>query len=339
MQKTDRLEKLRLSVVDEARSATLALAPMRQRIDRFAAAEAVLGQGNPPFEGEQESREGHESTNGWIEVSIDLVDDNPRNARTIYNPEIVQQRAASIAANGQQVAAPATLNPDIPGRFILIDGHYRKRALLFLGRNTIKLDLRAAMSNLERYKLSYINNRERGDQSALDDALAWDLLLKNGDIKEEKDIETITGLKPAAISKTLSLLKLPQRAIDAIREAPMKFGAAVGYEIFLFSKIIPEEELLALIETVVKEDLSSRDLIELRKRREKGGSRKTKEVSRQYRIMVEGVKVGVIKEWDSGRVSMDIAFSDSTKRTSLVEDLRKRFTFEEEGLKDGVQKN
>ena len=65
-----------------------------------------------------------------VRMPLSLVHDNPLNARHLYDPEAVKALAASIATRGQLVPAPAARHPDLPGHVVLIDGHYRKRALL-----------------------------------------------------------------------------------------------------------------------------------------------------------------------------------------------------------------
>ena len=55
-------------------------------------------------------------------VKIAVCHDNKYNARRKYFPSIIKDRAASIAADGQKVAAAACAHPDRPGEYILIDG-------------------------------------------------------------------------------------------------------------------------------------------------------------------------------------------------------------------------
>lgn len=260
-----------------------------------------------------------------ISVPISLVDDNPLNARSIYNQDIIVERAASIAARGQMQPAPACRNPAQPGRYTLIDGHYRKRALLYLGRDEIELDIRDIASEIELYIFSRMYNKERGDQTALDDAFAWKKLLEEGRVAREEDLEGITGVKPAAINKCLSLLKLPEAAIEKIRENPAKFGVAIGYEIYLTSQIINESELLELMQRVIVEDLSSRELERIRKSMQPEKKRRPRETSRQYRISRDGIQIGYVKEWDNGTVQFQVKLTDTKERTSVVDDLKRKF--------------
>lgn len=71
---------------------------------------------------------------------------------------------------------------------------------------------------------------------------------------------------------------------------------------------------------------SSRDVEQIRKVAQEGRTRKVKEVSRQYKIRsAEGDLLGTIKEWDSGRVMLDVKLVDRGARESLVEALKSRF--------------
>lgn len=264
-------------------------------------------------------------TKSIMRVPLTMVHDNPLNARHIYDPEAVKALAASIATRGQLVPVPAAQHPDLDGHIVLIDGHYRKRALLAAGKTEIECILQDVASELDMYRMSYLINEERNAQSPLDNALAWQKLLVEQKIPDSAGIAELTGLSTAAVAKTMAFLKLPDTALAKLRESPAKFGVAVGYEIYQLSKLLPERELLDLMQRTVEENLSSRALEALRAKFENAKPRKKKEVSRQYRIKVGKTQIGFIKEWDSGRVALDIQFDDPKEREVLVEELKRRF--------------
>ena len=137
---------------------------------RFAAADAVLADRpsglavpvaklseRPAFSAESSAGQGGQI----IEVPLDLVYDNPVNARHIYKPDVVKELAASIATRGQKVAATAVLHPDIPGAFMLVDGHYRKRGIAAAGLHTIRLVVERFDSDIELYRTSWMKNSEK----------------------------------------------------------------------------------------------------------------------------------------------------------------------------------
>lgn len=260
-----------------------------------------------------------------VRVPLALVHDNPLNARHIYDPEAVKALAASIATRGQLVPAPAARHPSITGHVVLIDGHYRKRALLAAGKTEIECVLQDVSNELDMYRMSYLINEERNAQSPLDNALAWQKLLVEHKVADGAGVAELTGLSTAAVAKTMSFLKLPAAALAKLREAPGKFGIAVGYEIYQLSKLLSEKELLELMQRTVDEDLSSRALESLRSQLEHAKPRKKKEVSRQYRIKAGKTQIGIIKEWDSGRVALDITLVDPKEREALVDELKSRF--------------
>ena len=260
-----------------------------------------------------------------LRVPLALVHDNPLNARHIYDPEAVKALAASIATRGQLVPAPAARHPSLHGHVVLIDGHYRKRALLAAGKTEIECVLQKVSSELDMYRMSYLINEERNAQSPLDNALAWQKLLVEQKVADGAGIAELTGLSTAAVAKTMALLKLPEAALARLRDAPAKFGIAVGYEIYQLSKLLPEKDLLELMQRTLAEDLSSRALESLRGKLEDAKPRKKKEVSRQYRIKTGKTQIGFIKEWDSGRVALDINLVDPKEREALVNELKRRF--------------
>jgi len=325
--KFDRKDAMRMTLGAEKQKVT----------DRFAMADAVLaerpsGLASPPplapvVQIETPTMEGKQI----LSVSLSQIHDNPLNARNIYDPEIVKSLAASMATRGQMVPASAIRHPDLdkPGHYILIDGHYRKKSLLAAGKTEMDIILLENDGELELYRLSWLLNEERSSQTALDNAIAWKKLMDKSLVQEGAQIAEILGISPATVNKTLALLKLPQGALDKIRDHPNKFGVFIGYELTLAAKIIPEIELLALIDRIIAEDLSSREVEAIRGKFEKGSDRKKKEVSRQYKIRHGNAQIGVIKEWDSGKIAFEIKLADPKERAGLLDDLKRRFHLEE----------
>jgi len=263
-------------------------------------------------------------TNKTIKVLIEHAHDNPLNARRIYNPDIIKSLAASMATQDQLVPALACLHPTLPGHVILIDGQYRKRGLIAAAKKEIEVKLITINNEIDMYRVSYLVNEERQAQSNLDNALAWDQLIKEGRVTGNDEIAEMTGQSPAAITKTMAVLKLPTSAIEKVREHPAKFGVAITYEIHRCSQYLSEDELLALMDRVLSEDLSSRAIEQIRVKLEQGTQRKKKENSRQYTIKANGC-TGFIKDWDSGKVALEVTIADPKDREDLVKYLQVKF--------------
>ena len=264
------------------------------------------------------------SATGTVTVDIDLVGDNPYNARQIYDAEIVRERAESIAVNGQMTPAPACVDPDNPGRYILIGGHYRKRGLLRANKSKIELKLLDVKGKLDLYRLSYMENDQREDGTALDDAMSWRKLLEDSIAKTHDDIATVTGKSRPVIVKTLALLDLPASVMDILIDKPARFNLTAGYELVRIAKISEQAAVETAKRVVSDEGMSTRELTNLLERLNQP-ERKRKETSRQHKIIRNGCEVGAIKDWDSGRVMLDVKVDDPQERAQLVTMLRERF--------------
>ncbi|MCT9069841.1 ParB/RepB/Spo0J family partition protein [Cupriavidus gilardii] len=310
-------------------------------LDRFARAEAAIAkhphgllqakgaEPRAPFSAETFSAENEErSADGRVlkRIPLSQLHDNPLNARRIYDPAVVQERAASIATHGQKTPGLAAPDPSRPGHYILIDGHYRKRALAAAGKLEMECFVERDLSDLDFYRLSFLLNEQRSDQSALDNAIAWRQLLDEGKVAKEEDICELTGMSAGTVNKTLALLKLPESVLMVMRERPSAIGIAAGYELTLYYKLAGEERTRELAMRIMNDGLSSREVEAIRKQAQEGKARKVKEISRQYKIRTSGGELlGTIKEWDSGRVVLDVQLTDRDAREALLEALKARF--------------
>jgi ParB family chromosome partitioning protein len=182
--------------------------------------------------------------------------------------------------------------------------------------------------NLELYRRSFLINEQRNAQSPLDNAIAWRRLLDEKLLASADEIAESIGVSKANVAKTLSFLKIPEQALAKVREAPSKFGIAIGYEISRCAQVLSTEDLVELIDRIVREDLSSRQVEALRSKLESKDLRKPKEVSRQYKLKSGSTQIGFIKEWDSGKVALEVKILDSRERETLVEELKRRFGVE-----------
>jgi ParB family chromosome partitioning protein len=306
--------------------------------DRFAAAEAIsaarpAGLANPAvvdtFSAESDSTLPVLGGGKSATVALHLVHDNPYNARSIYQEGLIQDLVGSLKAQGQLVPALAVEHPTMPGHYQLIDGHYRKKALLHAGIDKIDITLVQSGGASHLYQLSYVANEKRSAQSTLDNAYAWKKLLEDGVVKEHQDIAVLTGTTAPEVSKTLRLLELPTVALEKMRTAPERFGISNSYEVTLLAKYLSEPELLEVMDRVIEEDISTRALAKLRTSAQEGKGRKPKELPRAYKIARAGTAIGALKEWDSGKVVLEVNLLDPKERAHLLTTLKEHFGLQE----------
>lgn len=258
-------------------------------------------------------------------VEISKVHDNPYNARAIYSPQEIKERAASIAADGQKTPATAMVHPDRPGEYILLDGHYRKKSLLHLGRSEIRITLDRSKDKFEMYRVSRILNVQRQDQTALDDAIVWSKMKAEGLFTNDDDIAQKLGISVGSVSKTMSMIKLDKDVLEEVKKQPGKFGVAMGYEVYLCSKVMGKDDLLKLVQDIMENDLPTREVQSIRERIEKNKPRKPKEVNTIYKLKSGDQQIGSFKVSEEGKVALVVMIDDPTERAELIGEIKRRF--------------
>ena len=255
-------------------------------------------------------------------VPLDFIDPNPFNARRIYRPTRVSELAASIGAHGQEVPGIGTQRGQ---RVVLAAGHYRLRALKVISAKTMDLMIHEDLSDRELYALSYRENAEREGHSSLDNALAWRELLDRGVYASETEIAETTGMSLPNVNKTIAALRLSAPVLDLVKEDPTAFALSSLYELALYEAIAGQPRALAMARMIGAGEAGRKEVQEARAKVESPKERKRKETSRQYKIRHDGQQIGSLKEWDSGKVALEVVLADPTERTALVSELRQRF--------------
>jgi ParB family chromosome partitioning protein len=254
-------------------------------------------------------------------LPISQVKDHPRNARQVYDPERIDEMATTIARDGQRVPAVVMPDPDTPDGYLLIEGRYRKRALISLGRTTILASIVEPLSDLEAYRLSLLLNEERTDQTILDNALSWKNMLEDGTYRGQDHIAEHLNIKQGTVSKTLALLDLPPRVLSIIKTRPSSFGIRIAQEMRQLSKLVDEAALETIAEQVIADKLSVRDLERIRER--KAHEPLTRERSRAYPLQWGNTRLGSIREFEDGRLKIDLSNAPEILRSNVVNAVKK----------------
>ena len=249
------------------------------------------------------------------------VKDHPRNARHLYDPTRIDEMAASIARDGQMMPAIVMADPADPDSYLLIEGRYRKRALQSLGRETILAIVIDALPELEAYRLSLILNEERNEQTDLDNAISWKMLQDDGLFASQDHIAEYLGITQSKVSKTLSLLELPAGVLTIMKTSPGQFGLRIGYEMRQLSRQLAPAELEAVAEQVRDGKLTVAALEKMRSRAEKLPV--TRERSRAYPLKSGALTLGMLRDFDDGRLKIDLTGVAPELRKNLIAAVQK----------------
>lgn len=267
------------------------------------------------------------ATRRYVKLPIALLDDNPLNSRTFYSDEITRARATSIAAEGQLSPAMVTPNPNDPSRYILIDGHYRKRAIRHLNQVEMDCCVLDGLSKVDFYRLARTLNAERSQESILDVAFGYRKLLEEHLATTDDELASIVGESRPKVNKLLAVADLPQPVLDVMMKTPEAFGLVIAYELTLYNKIAGPNKTADFATRIVEEGLSKLKVESIRKALEQG-PKPQKAMSRQHKIRNNGNEVGTLKDWDSGRIVLDITVADPAERERHLGALRQQFGVE-----------
>lgn len=261
----------------------------------------------------------------YVEAApIEEIDPNPFNARRIYRPERVNAMSRSIQASGQLMPGLATMRN---GRFVLAAGHYRWKGITTAKLPSMKLMVHEGLTDQELYEISFKENDERNEQSPLDNALAWRELLNDKIYANESAIAEAIGISLPNVNKTLAILKLSDEVLELVRLTPEKFALTALYELVQLEKSeAGRTQSVEMAKKIAEGEAGRKEVAELRATLESPAKeRKPKENSRQYKIQIEGAEAGSIKEWDSGRLALDVVIKDPAERSAILHELKRRF--------------
>jgi ParB family chromosome partitioning protein len=193
--------------------------------------------------------------NGVMLAGVEQVLPNPRQPRSAMNPEELGELTESVREHG--VLQPLIVTPGTAqGQFVLIAGERRLQAARLAGLSTVPVIVRQA-TDQQRLELAIIENVQRSDLSALEEAEAYRQLAEDFDLSHE-EIASKVGKSRVAITNTLRLLKLP----DSVKNALIERRISEGHARSLLALSNPEAQAAAL-RTVVTQELNVRQTEEL----------------------------------------------------------------------------
>jgi len=196
---------------------------------------------------------------GFAEVDLSEVAPNPQQPRVRFDEESLEGLAASITEVG--VLQPIVVRPGEPeGTYVLVAGERRLRAAAAAGLTSIPAVIRSAESD-ERYLTeALIENVQRKDLSALEEAAAYRNLLEDFGMTHEQ-VASRVGKSRSAVTNTLRLLQLPVPIQGMLEREELSAGHArallsledESYAVHIAERAIAEGWSVRTVEEAVKE--------------------------------------------------------------------------------------
>ncbi len=184
------------------------------------AAKSVLGRGVGALLPDDLEVDGKEK---FFLCDIDRIEPNPQQPRSYFDPEKLRELSESIRQRG--VIQPLLVTRAQGNRYHLIAGERRLRAAKMAQLDEVPVVVMDEASTNERLELALIENIQRHDLNAIEEAMAYARLIEEFNLTQEEVADKV-GKKRSTITNTLRLLKLPEPIRDDVIEQRMSEGHA-----------------------------------------------------------------------------------------------------------------
>lgn len=182
-------------------------------------------------------------------MEIDRVMPDPDQPRKYFSEESLEHLAASLKKTGQLQPIRVRWNEGL-GKWVIISGERRYRAALLAGLSTISCSFAdRPQTESEIRQESLIENLLREDLRPIEAANGYQQLMEmNGWTMQQ--VSDALAVSKAAVSKALSLLKLPEDIQERVEQG--EISPSAGYEV---SRMKDESAQRELAERIVSEGL------------------------------------------------------------------------------------
>ena len=154
------------------------------------------------------------------EIPLELIDPNPFQTRRRIDETALHELAESIKVSG--VVQPVVLRPTGNGRFQLVAGERRWLACKLADKTSIPAVVRE-ISNEQALEITIIENLQREDLNAMEQARAFERLSREFGLTQEQ-IASRTGKDRASVANFIRLLKLSDEVQELIESGQLSLG-------------------------------------------------------------------------------------------------------------------
>ena len=257
------------------------------------------------------------------EIDIELITPNPKQPRTIFDDDALEELADSIATLG--LIQPITVRKESSGKYIIISGERRWRASRLAGRKSIPAYVREA-DDKELHEMALVENIQRQDLNAMEIAISLQRLIDECGVTQETVAQRV-GKKRSTIANYLRLMQLSPEVQAALKANLITMGhakAIAGVEVELqpsiVKKVIKKELSVRATEQLVKK-LSSEEPAKANSEvGEEFPEIYTKVVEQLSRLLSEDIK---IKRSADGSGKIVVGFASDEEIALLAEKLEK----------------
>jgi ParB family transcriptional regulator, chromosome partitioning protein len=184
------------------------------------------------------------------DLLVTSIRPHPDQPRRAFDPDELQQLADSIVTHG--LLQPIIV-VEAGDRYTLVAGERRLRAAVMAGRETIPAIVRTANEE-EQLELALVENIQRSDLNALEEAHAYQHLIDAFGLTQERVAERVGRSRPS-VANTLRILSTAPEVQLALAD-----GAISGGHARALASLPDHAQQRALLGTIVARALSVRQV-------------------------------------------------------------------------------
>lgn len=256
--------------------------------------------------------EGIESDNNLLAVDLDLIDPNPFQPRREFDQAKLEELADSIRVHG--LIQPVVLRR-LNDKYQLVAGERRCRAARLAGLTHISAFLKE-YTDLEMLELSIVENLQRDDLDAIEEAMAYEQMMLRLGLTQEQ-VAVRVGKSRSHVANTLRLLQLPTLLQQHVSRETLSAGHARALLSLHTTQLQLEgaERVIKLGLNVRQTELLAKQLLLTSVSRETKPTAKNQptDVERQLQASL-GTGVKVIRGRKHGRIEIDFYSVDELER-------------------------
>lgn len=184
-----------------------------------------------------------------VNLKLSEIVPNEEQPRSIFDDETIHELAISIAEHG--VLQPIIVRPN-NGHYLIVAGERRFRAAKKLDLETIPAIVRD-LSDGEAASVALVENIQREDLTAIEEAKAYKKLMEMHQLKQEELAKQL-GKAQSTIANKIRLLNLPEQVQQAVLERKITERHARA-----LLRLKDEEQQFSVLEKIIDRELTVKE--------------------------------------------------------------------------------
>ena len=211
-----------------------------------------------------------EASNDFEYVPLQRIEPRPDQPRSLFQQEKIDELTASIREHG--VLLPLTVRRMKEGYYQIISGERRWRAARAVGLTELPVRIVDA-DDQKATELALVENLQREDLNPIEEAKGFKTLIDEFNMTQEEVAQRVSKSRPA-VANALRLLALPDKIIKYVINGEISAGSARA-----LLALKNNETILSAVQTVIKNNMSVRDVESLVKKMNRESKEQKKQIT------------------------------------------------------------